>query len=863
MKLVFDPVFDDGAYPGPLGDQPAVVGEKWIGPRGLLGILETALGLAGPTITQAERAAGLVPVLEATEGFWSASFANDAFATAAEVLRWRDMLRLCGWEGKGTAARLKDLESVTHDVLPGYPDRLATVAGILLDRGPDIAQITRIRPVDDLPVLWQDVFGRLVERGVTVEDIDLAPVETKGNLRHARTPDFTPDPDDDSLQLLRAGGPMEAAERVAAYLRGSGDLSGTVVVGADALLDAALHRYGLPTTGATAAVAGNAVLQVLPLVLACGWDPPDPRRVLELLMLPVGPVPRGLGNRLAAALHKWPAVGSDAWQEAMAKGLDSVEEDARRARLAQRMAIIFTPAAGATRLYPADEVASRLAMLASWLQGRKEADSDGTIAWDAAVAQCSILGRLIEYSGLTGLSAAQLKRLVEQATADAPVAPVRPAEAGLMHVREPGGVAGPAARVVWWGFSRDSVLGGSKLPLLNAEREELAAAGVALPDPGRDAVCAAERWQRPLMQTAGTLVLVCPGKDEAGEDLYPHPLWDVIAGRLANGLETAHPLIRQVLSPDELEQYEREPAPLPVAQREWSARTPIALRETESPTGAGDLVGCPLKWVLNYVCDVRGGGAAALPGESQLWGSLLHHIVAEVLKAGARSADQARADAEQLFDEEGPRMAATLFLPGTDPERVRVRRAAGLSAQQLWKLLHSSGATVVSSEQAYRGQGLGREMTGTPDLVINNPMRVIDLKWRGRSFRSDSLQAGTAYQLAAYGHLAREAGGDVLPGAYFILAEQALLTACGEAFPNARVVAGPSPSDTWRAFESAYLARCDELEGGKVGATAIVDAEGNGPPGQGIGDDGRMTLEPPCKFCDYGQICGHAFEVES
>jgi len=50
MKIFFDPDFDGGCWPGPLNGtppRPAVVGEAWVGPLGLRGILETALGLGG------------------------------------------------------------------------------------------------------------------------------------------------------------------------------------------------------------------------------------------------------------------------------------------------------------------------------------------------------------------------------------------------------------------------------------------------------------------------------------------------------------------------------------------------------------------------------------------------------------------------------------------------------------------------------------------------------------------------------------------------------------------------------------------------------------------------------------------------
>ena len=50
MRIAFDPSFDLGSWPGPLGrngDKSAAIGEPWVGPIRLRGHLESALGLSG------------------------------------------------------------------------------------------------------------------------------------------------------------------------------------------------------------------------------------------------------------------------------------------------------------------------------------------------------------------------------------------------------------------------------------------------------------------------------------------------------------------------------------------------------------------------------------------------------------------------------------------------------------------------------------------------------------------------------------------------------------------------------------------------------------------------------------------------
>ena len=170
-----------------------------------------------------------------------------------------------------------------------------------------------------------------------------------------------------------------------------------------------------------------------------------------------------------------------------------------------------------------------------------------------------------------------------------------------------------------------------------------------------------------------------------------------------------------------------------------------------------------------------------------------------------------------------------------------------------------SGASVVASEQEFTGPGLGGQVRAYPDLVVDSPPRIIDLKWRDYTFRSNSLAKGTAYQLATYGHVARGEGQEILPGAYLILADRRLITTAGDAFPDATLIDGPSAAETWEAFERTYATRCEQLAKGDVIAEAIADDDDGSPPKPGIDGEGKMVLEPPCSFCDFGGLCGRCY----
>ena len=155
MRIVFDPDFDSGCWPGPLGARDAVAGEAWVGPGGLLGTLETALGLAAPPVSTTERAARLMGPLRDVEGFWSRSVEVDPFGSARRLLSWCDTLAMCGWTGGGDAPRLAQLAALVAQAPQGFAGRLVAVNLLLPKRDACVESVTLLSPRDDLEPLWR------------------------------------------------------------------------------------------------------------------------------------------------------------------------------------------------------------------------------------------------------------------------------------------------------------------------------------------------------------------------------------------------------------------------------------------------------------------------------------------------------------------------------------------------------------------------------------------------------------------------------------------------------------------------------------------------------------------------------------
>ncbi len=857
MRIVFDGDFDRGAWPGPLEGRGASAGDAWLGEAGLLGLLETALGLGGPPVPSSRRVAALVPVVRSTEGFWSRSASIDPLAVSRRLLAWRDFLFVQGWRGEEVpgAPRLAALASVTRDAIPGPVDRLLAVESALALRSADVAEVRLLSEATSFPPAWRRLFDALARQGTRVEVMPLAPAPASGDLAAARRPGFVP-AGDGSLQLVRPAGPLEAAEAVAAWLAAQGSLDGTVFVSPEPVLDAALRRHGLPTTGAAASVADDALLPAVPLTLALGLDPADPQRALDLLLLPVGPVPKSVAGPLADALHQQPAVGSPKWTSALERALERIEDETRRKALSERLEQLFRP--GAVReSYRVEEARRRLALLERWLRGRIERDDDPA-PFERTLVFCLATADILDRTGLTELTEAQLGRVVAEASTALPASAPFPREAGPGVVGLPGGIGGPARRVVWWNFQRAESSSSGGFPATPVERAALAATGVEIEAPGVESVRRALRWRRPLLLASESLVLVAPHRDSAGEELHPHSLWDEITASLAP--KTWPSLLQRPapFGPRIPADSVRSLRPLPEPRVEWNGPS-VSLREVESPSSLEKLLGCSLRYALEYAGGLWPGRAGTLPGGALLLGSVCHSILERVLARTGFTPDEAADEAERLFDTTGPFLGASLFLPGAERDRAVARHAVRDAARQLVGLAARLGVSKVEEERALEAPWPGGTVRGRADLVLSSPSAVVDLKW-SKGIRRELLRNGGALQLAAYARLlAHEDGLLALPPvAYYVLRDAVLLAQSESDFPGAEAVGGPPPREVWAAVEAAALAARERLARGELASPGLEQDE---KARAALTDEG-LFVPAPCGYCDRGALCGRDVPAE-
>ena len=340
---------------------------------------------------------------------------------------------------------------------------------------------------------------------------------------------------DGSVLVIHGDTEISAADALASWLAvGSAvEHERTVFMlgAATGVLDAALARRRLPRFCHSPASPSRTALQVLPLAFATRWAPFDPFALMELLLLPQGPVPRSVSASLAKALSEAPGRGSAAWTGALDEATrrrrtkferDGLAGGALTGRLREDTdrwgawvrATVHDPLVG----MPADEARRVCGMVAGW--AARSGPADPLRMQAAAIA--SELSAAIEQLGESFLPRALLSRMIDEAVGPGVPDPAAEAEACTWSaVHSPGAFWATADTVVWWAPS--GAVTPRSGPWTLAEVEELAGSDCCVRNGAMSVAAASRAWRQPIMHAARQVVLVV-SKTLDGRVPDEHPL---------------------------------------------------------------------------------------------------------------------------------------------------------------------------------------------------------------------------------------------------------------------------------------------------------------------------------------------------
>ncbi len=830
------------------------------GPEQLLGWLETQLGLNGPRTAWTDRVVQYHDCIKRHgSGLWAPSFKADPWATASHQLKRRDELLLGGWKpgGAGNPAITAEFERLEQvGMLPGIPDRiLLVVAALELGLKVPAHTITLEEPTEAWRPLWRRLLGRL-----TVAHQAPTPPRGAGSLaiiqQNLRNDAANACPIDASVIALQAASRHAAVQFVARWMR---DRPRVVVHAGHPevanLLDVALAADGQPTMGVTRESRAQPAHQVLPLAMQLLWNPVNPYVLLDLLVLPVGPL-RSVGYELARALEKQPGYQSAAWSAAIKTIAGEEDGEKKAAKIAvwldhDRIALGED---APTRL-----VESRCGLVAQWASGRaawerlqEQPDEDLIAALQSASSQASALGRIAAQLG-THISEAQLDRLLDEVRRDSSSDVPHDSQAGgatyaasLAHVSD-------CDHLVWLA----PIAPVSNRPHWTpSEARHLRQAAIDVDDHSA-ALRAAEA--RGLARPKNLLVI-----DLAAIEESRHPLWLRVHGDLVVNKRRGGPLpqLEAALQAGRVGLPTRavERAPAPGVRVEWSlAGHKVPLPKHTSATALEDQLACPLKWTLKYALGVRPSAIANIPEDGRLKGNFAHDLLRHILPAGPVPApEEAAQRLDACFDELLERNAAPLAIPRKLTERNTLKRELRAAVKQLCTVLREGEYEIAGLEVPTEGAVNGLPLRGSIDCVVRRTdgEAIIDFKLGGAQAHAEKLTSGRALQLATYAHSRQEGAQIVTGGAYFILGDNRMLTPKGGALRGVeRPIDGPAITETWKRFEQALTEASTWMNSGVIVARPLQDPA-QWAPGSQLALDPEAQEHAACKYCDYATLCG-------
>jgi len=905
MQIVFDMAYDQNIAPTGVQAGQSSMGRLFVGSQGLLGVLETHLGLGAKETHHAMRIQGYMESMQSVvhkpeAGFFKQSLEADAWSSAKQFLNWRDELMLAGWNGlafQTTSEKLHAL-AVVERVFPeglkkGLGDRLQVVLSTLEQHSfLHIQSVQLNAAINDLPYLIRKVLHKLQDLGVTLLSDSAVKRNASGNLGSIQQAMIDSSEEreavnvgDDSIILLRPEDEWSAANILASWLRAGEARNSDVLLvhnGGSNVLEQAMHNMALPKLGSNERSTFRAALQIMPLALANAWSPLNIQGLLSFLSLPVSPVPRFAAKRLRGAIQSEPGVGGERWQQAECKIIETKKANLLREGVEEADAEIQAQGfmdelnrfLTGFRFNPKEGLDPKaLAEICHWVKkGLKTPALKQSMA--QALAQVDRMIELAERHH-KAIPKAQVERMLDSVIAEGGRNPDSHAQAALWHtVADTGAIAGEIDTIVWWNFTD---AGQSSLTFWSKEeRVALAEAGVQLEVPATVRAREADQWRRAVLNAGKRLLLISPLKMH-GESIQVHPLWDEIrhAAVFFNDSEKVkeakyNSLLRDIsklkfqptfeLAGRSIEQCIEEKTQLKAAE----AMLHIEQEIIKKPKGLSfsqmsTLIGCPSKWVFQYHARLSSMDSLSLPTGNTMIGSLCHKIVEDLYTDTTKwNAVTVRSYTSSLFDKRVPQMAAELLQPGRELEIERYRISVCDAVDALLKTIEQAELTVTKTE----GQVSGKDLDGIPfkgyiDLLLEDKdgqVFVIDLKWSGSTkYKKEEVKDGKALQLASYAWMLKSADDVWAPGAYFMLAQGELL-ADDYRFKADYVIDSPlSAKDVWQLGSKTWSSLFKQAKEGEIEVSGLFDEKELKSVRE---EQGLMYVKPPCHFCDFGNLCG-------
>lgn len=363
MTILFHPCFDMRCRLNPAVRGSVLLDTLTLGPLGLLQELELRLGLTAATTSNLLRTVDYVKLLRNyfstyPDSPFVRSFEADEFNVAAELLRWRDLLRLAGWKAsmRGISERIDLLSSLEPNFAsPALGDRWQAVMEKLPEHRLTDWTLELHAPKQLLFPLYERLLDQLERSGVRIREA-VQQAARPEQVRRIRVRDF-----EEAFRGIPTLDPKQW----------------TLICSHGKLLNNVLRLNGCPTTESSIRENDSSVVQLFEAGFSLFIHPSDEvpeavdiYRLLSYLQARPNPIPSRINLALQRLLTSEAGINPERWQatvdEALAAG--GAEGKEEKARIERRLDSLLNPffEAVSPRAIPLDRLKRYARSLRGW-----------------------------------------------------------------------------------------------------------------------------------------------------------------------------------------------------------------------------------------------------------------------------------------------------------------------------------------------------------------------------------------------------------------------------------------------------------------------------------------------------------------
>ena len=868
MKISFGLGFDGVEHT----ERPGL-GKTCVGPEGLYQLLATRLGIPKPKKDELRillKFAQLLQVKNDRNRFYSDSFRQDNFSTAAKTIQISSNLILSGWKPANKSknpGRLSDL----RDMLPFFQQNIssATWKREIIDQLTKREVDLEINCTDDERHLTPDLKEIMKLTKANFISLDIQPSAPQGtDLRMVQEALLGHPPsdfkNDGTISIVEA----QSIHTKADWISSIPPEDALVILDSEkAALNSAYRRKGLPQISKVQEKSLRSPSLFLKLAIGNLWHPIEPIAILEMLKLPFSPISTQESRALSKILSRIPGHEGESFEKAVSDLVqdkndkykenfdDIVNKYLKRKRWLE------------SEKMPLQELTSFLSEYSKWAKSYDFSKDEGDqvrAALKSAESLQSIFNTMIE-SGEETIEKMLLDHIVNAALEESAEPYARKEAGSPSTVSGPEMITGAHDTVVWWGMVQPQLY---KKPIWSKEEKaQLQKEGCKFLEPQDGNHYLYTTWVRAVLSAKSKLILVEPSDQSGSFKRHPFLSQLNVIGRNCEGKSV--PLPEKNLDQDRMEgngvfSDKVTHSPLPPPMRWWQVEDiEIPKREMESNSSVEKFLQAPYHWVLERHARIRPGTLQNPYGIRAIMGTVCHIVIqtyfdseGEWLKRKIDGVEGwVEKNLESALDQEG----LILRQKGFEATRVNMTGYLTKSIQRLDSAFKESNIIKIESEPYLTGKFKGGNIGGYVDMLLTNSdgkKGILDLKLSSKTKYIQTLVDFTHLQLAIYGEILRQQDGSWPNLAYFIIENSALIASDQDFFKTAFVHQPKEEGVTlpmlWQRFQDSWAFRREQLDQGGIEVTSSYTPA-------------RDTKEPPSmslikeyddQFCPYRALVG-------